>query len=307
MAVRHVMRFGIQRKIVANMTTESWRHIPHVSYTYEPDVTDFLEAYKKYAERTPENDRATFNAVLLKALAEAIKEAPELNAHMHFERSLVRGKITYFDNIDISVPWTLPDGNMMTITMKDMGNKSLSEIAHYTADINRRLKKTNLTEALYSVSIHDTMEKFKSGHIIKGLLRLIGSKTNAKHKVTPLKGQAKRLYESIPETDRITYDDLKQGTVTISNIGAASRGIRGELDMLMIIPPQICAIGISSIQRRNIVVTDENGSEKGEVRSLLPICICFDHRALDFAEMFPFVKKLEEIFNNPSLILGNDE
>ena len=126
MAVRHVMRFGIQRKIVANMTTESWRHIPHVSYTYEPDITDFLEAYKKYAERTPENDRATFNAVLLKSLAEAIKEAPELNAHMHFERSLVRGKITYFDNIDISVPWTLPDGNMMTITMKDMGNKSLS-------------------------------------------------------------------------------------------------------------------------------------------------------------------------------------
>ena len=77
--------------------------------------------------------------------------------------------------------------------------------------------------------------------------------------------------------------------------------------MLMIIPPQICAIGISSIQRRNIVVTDEKGNENGEVRSLLPICICFDHRALDFAEMFPLVKKLEEIFNNPSLILGNDE
>ena len=27
--------FGIQRKIVANMTTESWQNIPHVTYTYE--------------------------------------------------------------------------------------------------------------------------------------------------------------------------------------------------------------------------------------------------------------------------------
>lgn len=306
MAVKNIMRFGIQRKIVANMTTESWRHIPHVSYTYEPDVTNFLEAYKAYSLRTPENERATFNAVLLKAIAEAVKVAPELNAHMHFERKLVRGKITYFDNIDISVPWTLPDGNMMTVTMKDMGNKSLPEIAAYTADINRRLKKTNLTEALYSVSIHDTIEKLKGGHIISGLQRLYGSKTNPKHRVTPLRGQAKKLYESIPETDRITYEDLKQGTITVSNIGAASRGIRGELDMLMIIPPQICAIGISSIQRRNIIVTDENGQEKGEVRSLLPICICFDHRALDFGEMFPFVKKLEEIFTNPELIFGKE-
>ncbi len=304
MEEKNVLRFGIQRKIVANMTTESWRHIPHVSYTYEPDVTKFLDAYKNYAQRTPEEDRATFNAVLLKSMAEAVKEAPELNAHLSFERSLVRGKITYLDSIDISVPWTLPDGNMMTITMKDMGSKSLSEIARYTVDINRRLKKTNLTEALYSVSIHDTKEKFKSGHIVRGLLRLYGSKTNPKHKVTPLKGQAKRLYESIPETDRITYEDLKQGSITISNIGAASRGIRGELNMLMIIPPQICAIGIGSIQRRNIVIPDENGNEKGEVRSLLPICICFDHRALDFAEMFPFIKKLEEIFENPEIILG---
>ena len=28
--------FGIQRKIVANMTSESWETIPHVTYMYEP-------------------------------------------------------------------------------------------------------------------------------------------------------------------------------------------------------------------------------------------------------------------------------
>ena len=47
MAVKSVTRFGIQRKIVANMTTESWQNIPHVSYQYEPDITKFYDEFKK--------------------------------------------------------------------------------------------------------------------------------------------------------------------------------------------------------------------------------------------------------------------
>ena len=121
MAVKNVTRFGIQRKIVANMTTESWQNIPHVSYQYEPDVTEFVAAFKKFsAEKNVEGAPAkiTFNAVLLKAIAEAIEVDPMINAHMHYEKGLVRGKVTVYDNIDISVPWTLPSGEMMTITMK---------------------------------------------------------------------------------------------------------------------------------------------------------------------------------------------
>ena len=299
---RNVLRFNIQRKIVANMTTASWKNIPHVSYIYDADVTDFVEAYQKFDKETPY--KITFNTVMLKALSEGIKAAPRINAHMHFEPKLVRGKLTFFDNIDISVPWTLPDGNMMTITMKDMGNKSLKEMVEYTDDINRRLKNTNLTEALYSVSIHDTMELLKSGHIISAVQRLYGSKTNPRHRVTPLQGREKEEYERIPESDRITRDDLKQGTITISNVGASAKGISGALDMLMIIPPQICAIGISSLQRRPTVVTDEKGNEKVEIRTILPMCICFDHRALDFGEVSPFIKKMEEIFKDPWLVMN---
>ena len=297
----NVLRFGIQRKIVATMTTESWRHVPHVSFVYEPDVTKFVEEYKKFDEETPY--RLTFNTAMLKAIAEGIKANPAMNAHIHYELKLVRGKLKYFDNVDISVPWTLPDGNMMTICMKDVGNKSLEEMAAYTDDINRRLKNTNLTEALYSVSIHDTMKRLTSGHVLSALQRLYGSKTNPRHRVSPLKGRAKKEYDSIPDSDKITYDDLKQGTVTVSNIGAASKGINGYLDMLMIIPPQICAIGLSALQKKPVVIKDENGEEHVEVRTILPICICFDHRALDFGEIQPFIARMEEIFEKPDIVL----
>ena len=306
MAVKSVTRFGIQRKIVANMTTESWQNIPHVSYQYEPDVTKFVEEFKKFtAEHQGDSGaKITFNAVLLKAIAEAIEADPVINAHMHFEKGLVRGKVTVFDNIDISVPWLLPSGEMMTITMKDMGNKTLKEIAEYQADINRRLKKTNLTEALYSVSFNDTIEKLKKGHVLKAVKRLFGANTNKNHKIKLLKGAEKKAYEAIPETDRITYKDLKQGTITVSNIGADTRGISGECAMLMVIPPQVCVICIGSMQRRAVVVKDDEGNEKVEIRTILPLNICFDHRALDFGEVRPFISKMEEFFQNPEKVLN---
>ena len=74
MAVKSITRFGIQRKIVANMCTESWQNIPHVSYQYEPDVTKFMEAFKAFQaeHNSDEGPKITFNAVLLKAIAEAI-------------------------------------------------------------------------------------------------------------------------------------------------------------------------------------------------------------------------------------------
>ena len=306
MAVKSITRFGIQRKIVANMTTESWQNIPHVSYLYEPDVTDFLAKFKVFLAECGYEVKPTFNAVLLKAIAEAIEVDPVINAHIHYERGLVRGKVTVFDNIDISVPWTLPDGNMMTITMKDMGNKTLKEIAEYQADINRRLEKTNLTEALYSVSFHDTVDKLKKGHILKAIKRLYGANTNPNHKIKLLKGAEKKAYEAIPETERITRNDLKQGTITVSNIGADSRGLAGECAMLMVIPPQICAIGVGALQRRPVVVKNENGEEEIVVRTILPMNVCFDHRALDFGEVRPFLTKMQEIFENPEMILNHN-
>ena len=307
MAVKSVTRFGIQRKIVANMTTESWQNIPHVSYQYEPDVTKFVEEFKKFtAEHQGDSGaRITFNAVLLKAIAEAIEVDPVINAHMHFEKGLVRGKVTEFDHIDMSVPWILPDGKMMTITMKDMGNKTLKEIAEYQADINRRLEKTVLVEALYSVSFHDTLDKLKKGHIIKAIKRIYGANAG-KHKIVRLKGAEKKAYKAIPDTEKITRTDLKQGTITVSNVGADTRGLGGQIAMLMVIPPQVCVIGIGTLQKKPIVITDENGEDKVVIRTVLPMNICFDHRALDFGEVRPFLTKMDEFFKNPEMILNDN-
>ncbi|MCR5783918.1 MAG: 2-oxo acid dehydrogenase subunit E2 [Clostridia bacterium] len=301
---KNVSRFGIQRKIVANMTSESWRSIPHVSYIFEPDVTRFIEKYNKFDARLKTEGRhVTINTVLIKAICEALKAAPQMNAHIRFEPKLVRGKTTVFSNIDISMPWILPDNRMMTITMKDMGSRSLSEMTAYMNEVAEKIKNTNLDEVMYSVSMRDTREQLFEGKIVKVAFRLFGSKTQKRHRVTHLQGEAKRAYDAIPDSRKLTISDLKQGTITISNVGALTRGHEGTLALLMIIPPQVCAIGIGALTKKPVIITNGNGEDEIAIRSTVPLDIVFDHRVLDFGEIRPFLDALQQIFDNPEDLL----
>jgi len=302
----NITRFNIQRKIVASQTSESWQNIPHVSYIFEPDLTVFYDEYKKFNESIPGDKHITLNTVIIKAICEALKEAPEMNAHIHYESKLVRGKITTYDNIDVSMPWILPSGEMMTINMRDMGRRSLSNITEYMKEVQKKLERTNLTEAMYSVSIDNTITNLQHGKILQSLLRLYGSKTNPRHRVTPLKGVAKQAYDTIPDDKKITKTDLEPGTITISNVGSLIKDNPGEMAMLMIIPPQVCAIGIGGLQKRPVVDTDENGNDIIRVARILPICVVFDHRAMDFGNIRPFLDRLRYLFENPAELLKLD-
>lgn len=293
--------FGIQRKIVANMTSESWETIPHVTYMYEPDVTDFMKAYKKLNLNRNGQDKISLNTLMLKVICEGLKAAPQMNAHIRFNRKLVRGEIDTFENIDISMPMILPNGEMMTVNLHNFENKNLDEMTDYIQDVYRRAEHTDLNEAMFSVSLDNTLTALRHGKIGQALCRLIGSKTG-KHKVRTLRGKEKQAYESIPVTERLTKHDIEQGTVTVSNLGSVYRAGRGAAALLEIIPPQVVAFGLGAVQDKPVVITDAFGEKRVEARKVLPICIAFDHRALDFGEIVPFLQTLDSIFENPKVM-----
>lgn len=293
--------FGIQRKIVANMTAESWETIPHVTYNYEPDVTEFMIEYKRLNENCAPEDKITLNTIMLKIIVEGLKADPAMNAHIEFDRKLVRGEIHTFKDINISMPMVLPNGEMMTINLHNFENKNLNQMVDYIKDVNRRVANTNLNEVMFDVSLDNTLTALKHGKIKQTLYRLIGSKTG-KHKVKTLSGKAKREYEAIPEKDRLTKRDIEQGTITVSNIGSTYRQQRGETCLLEIVPPQVCAIALGAVQDKPVVIVNENGEKEIAIRQVMPLCIAFDHRALDFGEIVPFIKRLDEIFEAPEII-----
>ncbi len=293
--------FGIQRKMVAAMTEESWKTIPHVTFIYEPEVSRFFDEYKKINLGRSADEKITFNTLMVKAITEGIKAAPVMNSHIEYNSALVRGTVKTYENINISMATILPSGEMMTTNCRDFDKKDLDEMTAYIKDLRRRAEQSDLTEALYSVSFNRTLNTIKEGRIIEAFLRIIGAKTG-KHRVKTLKGKAKRDYHAIPETERLGDKDIEQGTITISNIGSLDLGQRGAVGLLEIIPPQVCAIGIGAVQKKPVVKQNSHGKDEVVPGKVLPICIAFDHRALDFGDIVPFTKKLDEIFENPEVI-----
>lgn len=299
--ITNTEHFGLQRKIVANMTSESWKNIPHVTYNYEADVTDILTEMKKINLQRNKEDKITVNTLMLKVIAEGLKAAPAMNAHLDYNSFLVRGRIDTFEEINISIPMVMSDGRMMTVNVRGFEKMGLDEISDKIADVRRRMENTILEEAMYEASFANTINELKKGRVVKAVGRLFGAKTG-KHKIRLLSGEDKKRYYSMSEEDRLTGFDIEQGTVTVSNLGSLDRSLTGSVSLLEIIPPQVAAFGIGAIQDKIVCATDSCGVKSADFRKILPICIAFDHRALDFGDVIPFIKRCNEIFENPEII-----
>ncbi len=289
--------FGIARKIVSNMTAESWETIPHAVISYEPEVTEFLKVMKDINKDATPEKKLTINTIMLRVIVEGLKACPIMNSHIEFNRKLVRGNVKTFKEIDISMPMVLKTGEMMTINMHDMHDKTMSQMRDTIADSVRCANNSDMNEVMFEVSLDNTLQGLKRGKIAQTINRLVGSKTG-KHKVKTLTGKAKKEYYSIPVTDRLTKHDIEQGTITVSNLGSVCRNWNGICTLLEIIPPQVCAIAIGATQL--VPIAEQDGTIRTGYR--LPFTIAFDHRALDMGDITPFVNKLNEIFDNPDII-----
>lgn len=301
---KKVEHFGIQRKIVAHMTTRSWQEIPHVAVVYEPDVTDFFDTFKALQKKRLEQGKGklTFNTLMLRVIAEGLKAAPHLNSTLEFNPKNVTGVLTQREDIDVSVPWTLPTGEMMTLTLPDIHNDNLDAISQKLAKIANKVANTNCTEAMYEVSFDQTITEVKKGHL--GVLRRVIAAKTGKHKVRLLSGDEKKRYYEIPEDDRLTLRDIKQGTLTVSNIGSIHRNLQGHIAMLEIIPPQIFTMAICNTQVKPVCVKQLDGSYQVLPRTVCPMCLAVDHRAAEYGDLVPFMDRLDEIFAHPAQILN---
>lgn len=272
-------KFSIERKLISYMTTKSWQRIPHVSYMYEPDITDFIDEFKKLKVEDASFQNISINSLMLKVFSEGLKFAPKLNAHISYDHSTGEGEIRTIKDINVNMPWILPNGKMMTISINNIEEMSLYEINKYIKeDLSQKI--SNMDSQSLSKSFSDKINFNTIDSIISGE-RKVSEDNNSENK------------SKLP---------LEIGTITISNIGSTYRDQRGAITLLDIIPPQVCVIGFGAILEKPGVYIDENGEKAIGIRKTLPICLAFDHRALDFGEIIPFMKKLDSIFENPNIL-----
>ena len=97
--------FDIQRRVVAHKTTEAWQEKPHGAVTLDLDVTPVIALVKDLRQR-PEyvGVEVTMNSVILKIIAEGLRESPEMNAHTWYNPRSGLGELIMFDEINIATP-----------------------------------------------------------------------------------------------------------------------------------------------------------------------------------------------------------
>jgi len=293
--------FDLQRKVVSHMVSESWRAVPHVTYLYEPDITDFYAGYLEcHARRNAAGEKLTFNTLVLYAVTEGLKAAPELNAHIEYDHRRGRGTLRLCGDVNISVPWTLPDGRMITPVLCGAQKMTLRELGGAVDGLSEKIRNTDVDEMLYRAVRANTVGELRGLHM--GVLGRIFASLFGPHRVRGLHGGAKRRYYETPPEERLGEDNLIKGTVTVSNIGSLYKEQQGCFGLLEIIPPQIFAIGIGAVQEKPGVYRNGEGVKEIGIRKYLPMCLEFDHRAVDFNALVPFLRRLDGIFADPGEI-----
>jgi pyruvate dehydrogenase E2 component (dihydrolipoamide acetyltransferase) len=287
--------FDIRQKITSTTTSSGWL-APHVSYIYEADATELMVEFDKLIHNNTTNDAITLNIILMRIIIEGIKAAPCVNAHISYNKWLSSGSIKIIDRIDINMPVLLPDKRMITVKLQDCGNKSIAEIAFCLNELMNKLKHTNIDIALLNVGWEDTINKLKHGNIFHPIGRILGL-WFGKNKLKRINNNERKIYNNVPKEFRLCNDDLNIGTITISNLGSAIRGTNGFPALIDLISPQIMAIGIGTVQEKPIIIDTQIIPRK-----IIPFCIVFDHRALDFGDVAPLIKEMDSVFRNPNII-----
>ncbi|GAB95070.1 putative dihydrolipoamide acyltransferase [Kineosphaera limosa NBRC 100340] len=104
-------------------------------------------------------------------------------------------------------------------------------------------------------------------------------------------GLARKIADVAARTrsNKIGPDELSGGTFTISNIGSAGT----VSDTPIINQPQVGILGTGTIVKRPVVVTDADGNEAIGIRSMMNLCLTYDHRIVDGADAGRFLSALK--------------
>ena len=279
--------FDISRKVIAHMTSEGWKTIPHVCIVYDADVSLLMDALQSYNRDRSSAERISLNSAILRILIEGIKACPKMNGHIRFSPWLVSGKVTTLQHIDISLPIIYGAGKMTTINLPQVEDKSAREIQTMIAAFRKRIENTYMDRVLYKTGLEDTFSELRKGKIQKAVGRLLGAKLG------PGRVRIDRRKAAGGE-GCLAPENIKQGSITVSNMGSLYKQWKGSCTILEIIPPQLCALAIGAVQKRAVI----DDHDKICAAQIVPITIAFDHRALDTADLIPFLQILDSVLQD---------
>lgn len=130
-------------------------------------------------------------------------------------------------------------------------------------------------EIIYKDYCHIGVAVDTEGGLIVPVLRDVDKKT-----LLQLSGELHALTEKTRQR-KISIEELQGGTFTVSNQGS----IGGSHFTPIIYAPQVAILGVGQGQARPVAIDG-----KIAIRTILPLCLAYDHRVLDGADAVRFIK-----------------
>jgi pyruvate dehydrogenase E2 component (dihydrolipoamide acetyltransferase) len=101
-------------------------------------------------------------------------------------------------------------------------------------------------------------------------------------------------------TKRLKPEEIQGGTFTVTN-----PGVFGSLFGTPIIPqPQVAILGVGTIEKRPVVVTDARGNDALGIRTVGYLALSFDHRLIDGADADRFLSQVKKTLEKGEFDLG---
>jgi pyruvate dehydrogenase E2 component (dihydrolipoamide acetyltransferase) len=138
------------RKTIAKRLTQSIGPIPTFYLTTEVDMERVFEAREALVGGQADGPKVSFNDIIIKSVASALRQHPECNAWWQDDH------IRYWNEVHVSMAVAVEDG-LITPVIRNADRKSLREIAAESQDLasrarDRRLKPEEYTGGTFSVS-----------------------------------------------------------------------------------------------------------------------------------------------------------
>ena len=294
---------SIRDRLTSNVLVNSQRDIPGTACSYEMDVTELYKEFKALRETC--GYTLTFNTLMLKILVEGLKAAPRLNAHFEYNHRKTSGRLIIKKHIDVALAVCLDNGETFQVKAHHLEEKNLKETAFEAEEIKRKLGNTNLKRVMFNVGgqrmlglaskgkIISTLSQFHSAYFGKGKIAKFSKLFKKKYRTTNTSGKP---------YDGLRVDDFTEGTVCYTNWGTLYDKLDVNITYIPPLYPQVFLFATGRVKDKEYVAKDENGNLILKTKKILPVTLIFDHKIGGANDIIPFIKKLDEISENPKMI-----
>lgn len=288
--------FNLKARVSGNVLTNA-TGIPAGGYNYEADITKFWEEFKALKKEV--DYPLSFNTLMLRVLAEGLKVAPRLNSHLEYKAKSSCGRLIVKKHIDVAVPVLLESGETFPVKLCKLEEKNMKEISEEMDRLLDTLEETDVDRVLFDVIAQRMVGFFLKGKIGMALSQIISGYVG-KYKVAKVSG----IFKHAPRDPKKSLQpyELNEGTVCLTNLGSIGRELNGNVTYAPILYPQVFIMAIGAVKDVDYAFRNEKGEVDLATKKVLPINIMFDHRIGGFGDVVPFIRKLDEIFQNPEII-----